>query len=410
MAVVAAAVSAAVVLVGCTTPGDSGVPLASAGPPTPDSSAPGASAGDRARWVVTLGDSYISGEGARWAGNTASGPKPVDALGADAYFDRGRHESVPGCHRAEQSVATLGGRLRGKDLACSGATTRSSMDGGDFKPGLDFFDDGSGHRGQALALQRFATSHAVRAVVVSVGGNDFGFAPVVAQCVADFVATVGSDATYCRDDPTIAASLDHRHVARLTAHIAHAIHRVGVAMRRAGYRSGSYSVVVQTYPSPLPPGRRIRYPPTQLARSLVGGCPFYGVDATWATRTLLATINTAVTRAVVESGVVDVAEVDMGAAFAGHRLCEIRVAQLSETALRSWRSRRTVDRLEWVNMLYAKPGPWQLQESLHPDFWGMLAERSCIRQAVRTLPATSGTCRNVRAGLRRGEPVMRLVP
>ncbi|MFM9127763.1 MAG: hypothetical protein ACKOTA_09465, partial [Solirubrobacterales bacterium] len=38
-------------------------------------------------WVVSIGDSAISGEGARWAGNSNKSPDLVDALGPGAYFD-----------------------------------------------------------------------------------------------------------------------------------------------------------------------------------------------------------------------------------------------------------------------------------------------------------------------------------
>ena len=37
--------------------------------------------------VVTLGDSAISGEAGRWAGNTNGSPSRVDALGSTAYWD-----------------------------------------------------------------------------------------------------------------------------------------------------------------------------------------------------------------------------------------------------------------------------------------------------------------------------------
>jgi len=43
------------------------------------------------------------------------------------------------------------------NLACSGASTGTTT-GGDFKPGLDFYDDGNGHLGQAKLLQQFASS------------------------------------------------------------------------------------------------------------------------------------------------------------------------------------------------------------------------------------------------------------
>ena len=43
--------------------------------------------GAGAPWVVSLGDSAISGEAGRWAGNTNNGSNLIDAGGADAYWD-----------------------------------------------------------------------------------------------------------------------------------------------------------------------------------------------------------------------------------------------------------------------------------------------------------------------------------
>ena len=38
-------------------------------------------------WVVSVGDSYISGEAGRWAGNTNNGESIHDAGGPTTYFD-----------------------------------------------------------------------------------------------------------------------------------------------------------------------------------------------------------------------------------------------------------------------------------------------------------------------------------
>ncbi len=38
-------------------------------------------------WVVSVGDSYISGEAGRWAGNTNESSNKTDALGSTAYYD-----------------------------------------------------------------------------------------------------------------------------------------------------------------------------------------------------------------------------------------------------------------------------------------------------------------------------------
>src|SRR5262245_31297943 len=61
-------------------------------------------------WLVTLGDSYISGEAGRWAGNTNTGEQYHDATGADTYFDNaGRTaEAIERCHRSESAEAFIG--------------------------------------------------------------------------------------------------------------------------------------------------------------------------------------------------------------------------------------------------------------------------------------------------------------
>ena len=71
-------------------------------------------------WVVSLGDSYISGEAGRWAGNSNNSSSSVDAAGSDAYFDNaGRTaETTPGCHRSPESAEIhIGGGVNSLNLA-----------------------------------------------------------------------------------------------------------------------------------------------------------------------------------------------------------------------------------------------------------------------------------------------------
>ncbi|MGZ4776621.1 MAG: hypothetical protein ACXVYW_15085 [Oryzihumus sp.] len=98
-------------------------------------------------WVVTVGDSYISGEAGRWAGSSNNSETPADALGSTAYFDNASNtaEQIPRCHRSKADEAYIGGGVNGMDLACSGARTTTFTDSdGYFKPGLDFADNGAG--------------------------------------------------------------------------------------------------------------------------------------------------------------------------------------------------------------------------------------------------------------------------
>src|SRR5690348_8371039 len=125
-------------------------------------------------WVVSVGDSYISGEAGRWAGNSNQGESYIDALGPTAYYDNATNtaETINRCHRSHSAEIYLGGGVNGLNLACSGAQTATvpSDSNGYFKPGLDFYN-GSAGQGQALMLQNFASTHNVTLVALSIGGN-----------------------------------------------------------------------------------------------------------------------------------------------------------------------------------------------------------------------------------------------
>ena len=136
----AVAAMAFVTLVGSLLTG-----VAVAGPASADG--PGAGV----PWVVTLGDSYVSGEAGRWAGSTNLDSHRADALGPTAYFDNaaGTAEQVNGCHRSRSQEGAIGGGVRSMSFACSGsrASTYRTITG-HFKPGVDFADEGPGRKGR----------------------------------------------------------------------------------------------------------------------------------------------------------------------------------------------------------------------------------------------------------------------
>src|SRR6187200_2784818 len=160
--------------------------------------------------VVTLGDSAISGEAGRWAGNTNQSSSRVDALGATAYWDTSTGEAIRGCHRSQAAEAKIGGGVLSANLACSGAKTSTGGTGSgeDFKPGIDFYSDAQGRVGQALALQTYAAGHNVK----------------------------------------------------------NALLRVQQAMTGAGYASSQYKIIAQTYWSPIPYSSGFRYPESGWTR------------------------------------------------------------------------------------------------------------------------------------------------
>ncbi|RYJ04934.1 MAG: hypothetical protein EON52_14170, partial [Actinomycetales bacterium] len=205
-------------------------------------------------WVVSVGDSYISGEAGRWAGSSNSSSAAADALGGAAYFDNAANnaEQIERCHRSKSAQISIGGGVSSLNLACSGAETATDTSGSYFKPGLDFYDDGAGRVGQAKALQSFAATHNVKMVNVSIGGNDFNFADVVQSCVVDFLYSPSWAKDYCNDDNSVKANFTAANVAAVKTKVANAYLNVRTAMRNAGYADSSWTLLVQNYPSPIP--------------------------------------------------------------------------------------------------------------------------------------------------------------
>jgi hypothetical protein len=349
-------------------------------------------------WVVSVGDSYISGEAGRWAGNTDNSSSAIDALGSTAYYDNATNtaETIARCHRSHAAEINIGNGVNSVNLACSGAQTTTYTDSsGYFKPGLDFYNSG-GQQGQALMLQNFAATHNVQMVAVSIGGNDFNFAGIVTDCVADFLDSPSWYPDYCKDDSTVTSEMAASNVATVKAHIATAFQNIRTAMRNAGYADGSWTLVVQNYPSPIPNSSGFRYSQSGYTRQSTGGCGFWNADADYANGTLLPTINNTVSGAVTASGLTNVKQLNVSSTFNGRRLCENTVGLLEEKGLSSWTQTGAVDNSEWINQIRtvstAGSSPYYIQESLHPNYWGELALRDCLRQAWNGGSVKGGTC------------------
>jgi hypothetical protein len=363
-------------------------------------------------WVASVGDSYISGEAGRWAGNSNTSSSYTDALGSTAYYDNATNtaEQIPSCHRSKSAEVYIGGGVSGINLACSGAKT-GTVDGSDFKPGLDFYSSGT-KQGQALALQGFATSHNVKMISLSIGGNNFNFASVVQTCIEDWLLSPSWWRDYCNDDSSVTANFTAANIAAQTTAIKNGILNIRQAMLNAGYADSAYKIVVQDYESPIPNGSGFRYGETGYTRQNTGGCGFWNNDANWANATALPTINNAVKAAATATGLSNIKILELQNAFNGRRLCENTVGLLEEKGLTSWTQAGAVDNTEWVNQIRTVStvfGPYQVQESLHPNYWGQLALRNCVRQAYNAGVPKGGTCSISGTGLTSaGEPKMNL--
>ena len=371
--------------------------------------------GSGSPWVVSVGDSYISGEAGRWAGNSNEGESYIDALGPTAYYDNATDtaETIPDCHRSKSAEIYLGNGVNGENLACSGAETGTYTDSsGDFKPGLDFYSDSSGNEGQALMLQQFAATHNVKMVAVSIGGNNFNFASIVEDCVEDFLISPSWDPDYCNNDSSVTSNFTSSNVAAQTAAITTALLNIHQAMANDGYADSSYTIEVQNYPSPIPDSSGFRYSQSGYTRQDTGGCGFWNADANWANGTALPTIDNAVFNAASDTGLSNIQELNISSAFNGRRLCENTVGLLEEEGLSNWTNPGAENVTEWVNQIRTVTtidSDYYIQESLHPNYWGQLALRDCLRQAYNGGAVRGGTCTIAGDGLNSyGEPLMNL--
>ncbi len=363
--------------------------------------------------VVTLGDSAISGEAGRWAGNTNNSYTRVDALGPTAYWDTPTGESIPGCHRSKAAQAKIGDEitLKSLNLACSGARTYTTGTGSGetFKPGIDFYSDASGRTGQALALQQYAATHNIRAVDVMIGANNYGFAAIVERCVTNWLTSPSWWKNYCSDDSDMTSRFTAARQTQETTNVKEALLRVQTAMSKAGYSTSQYTIIAQTYWTPIPRSTGFRYGETGWTRQSVGGCGVWNRDANWAHDTVVAAMNGSVRNGAAQAGV---PVLDLQNALDGRRLCETGVGLLEETGTSTWQSPGAVDRSEWVSQIRTATtivGPYQLQEGSHASYWGQLAMRNCLRLAYNGGAVRGGRCVRVANGLNaRGEPQMGL--
>jgi hypothetical protein len=298
----------------------------------------------------------------------------------------------------------IGDGVQSVNLACSGARTYTHTgDDGHFKPGLDFYVSGA-NKGQARMLQDLvATNKNVKAIVVLIGANNYGFADIVQACVTDWLTSPSWWKNYCQDDSNITAMFSASNIAKVTAAVKTAFANVRTAAPNA-------TILAQLYSSPIPKATGFRYGESGWTRQSVGGCGVWNKDADWANDTVVTTLNTTIRKAV--AGMPNLKILDTSAALNGRRLCEKSVGLLEERGIATWRSAGAADATEWVSQIRTTStifGPYQLQEDGHPNYWGQLALRNCLRQAYNNGTPRGGACVIDGTGLNaNGEPNMTL--
>ena len=335
--------------------------------------------------IVSLGDSFISGEGGRWLGNgsepfgTRSGTDRAatdcDGWGLCDYEPErvyGASERS-GCHRSDVApIASAPAPVDEKvNLACSGAMLENVW------PSAIGGRSHFGQQPQADALGALARRDEVKMVVITVGANDVGFGELVAGCALDWARSSERAPVLCRGSAQ--ASVDAA-LPAMERGLGRALAGVRGAMASAGYARSEYRLVVMGYASPLPPGRWIRYPERGWSRLNRGGCPIWNSDADWAAREADPAIDAAMRKAAEATG----AEfLDVQHALDGHQLCDSRSSRVGPAGPSPASS-------EWVRRLAFVQG--SSRESLHPNAYGQRALGACIGLLYASRPGDY-TCR-----------------
>ncbi|MCY0938618.1 GDSL-type esterase/lipase family protein [Streptomyces sp. H34-S4] len=330
--------------------------------------------------VVSLGDSYISGEAGRWKGNslTNSGNRTGTdrAWVSGSSYDPGKvyGATAGGCHRSDSAEVKSAGAIADVaiNLACSGAVSqnvfRASNGGVAFK----------GEAPQADQLAAVAASNNVKVIALSIGGNDLGFADIIKECAYDFVLWN----SYCYDDQQW--GVDQK-IDGVMADVGKSVDEVRAVMRGAGYADSSYRIVLQSYPSPIPRGAENRYTQSDWSRLDTGGCPFWNRDSDWARDSLVPQIAGRLKAVAAAKGAQFLDLKDM---MQGREVCAKASKQVTTAAPASAKTS------EWARWIDSSETQGLVQESMHPNYFGQLAAGRCLALVVAQ-PAGSGFgCKN----------------
>ncbi|MCX5229573.1 GDSL-type esterase/lipase family protein [Streptomyces sp. NPDC006553] len=328
--------------------------------------------------VVTMGDSYISGEAGRWLGNslTNSGNRNgTDRAWTGSGYDPSRvyGTTAGGCHRSDTAEVRSAGPLASSliNLACSGATTENVVRAA--QGGLSY----KGEAPQADQLAAVAASHDVELIALSIGGNDLGFADIIATCAKDYIVWY----SYCHDDQQ--AEVDAR-IDGVMADVGRSVDEIRAVMTGAGYASSDYRIVLQSYPSPLPRAAENRYGESGWTRTNTGGCPFWNADADWARDSLVPQLANRLKGVAAAKGV---QFMDLRDALQGREVCAKASRQVTSTAATSGTTS------EWARWIDSQSTQGLVQESMHPNAYGQQALGRCLA-LIHARPTGNHSCRN----------------
>ncbi|WP_165949182.1 proprotein convertase P-domain-containing protein [Kribbella turkmenica] len=380
--------------------------------------------------IIQLGDSFASGEGGGWMGNSKSstGSRHGTDLAAfqlaggwsyapeekvyepSTYREQNGHWGQNPCHRGREAPITWVKRAypsvsKVVNVACSGAKNKNI-----WMPANGGQEQHPGMKTQLHELMsRISPNDDVKLVSISVGGNDInvgdsaGFGNLVEQCAiawANAYLNPKPKDVFCKDafESEIGPAVSNVFYEQLRT-----IDLVRQTLAAEGQPVGSYRLVLMGYPSITPAAFSDWAPITEISH-MEERCPVRRFDSGWIHSHLIKRLNDVIQAATEERGV---GFIDPTDAFDGHRLCESGTVRLPGY-------HQQARYAEWVRYLDADYPSWSsvgkylingggtgdealsvllnsqrsLAESLHPNYWGQRALGNCLREYFKEASET----------------------
>ena len=361
----------------------------------------------RSQAAVILGDSYASGEGGRWKGNSEAEVGSGDRSGTDiaAYrvgsgwaYDPGglAYEELSyqlGINRSLRSPITYLKAVGGLpalypnvfNLAASGAETIHVLPYED--GGLPYHS----YPPQLVQMESIADLYDIKLIVIGVGGNDMKFGDAVRDCMAAWAWT-----HHLPDSRSCSDNIRTNNIPRLLDvyyNVGKVIDRTKALMTAKGQTG--YRILLLGAPSIIP---EVNAPGWKYSESARGqrGCPIRNNDSTYVNNILVRKLNATLRAAAHRKGV-DFLDTEF--ALMGHRLCESGTVRPTTSAGvpegdAEWMRRLDLTIDSWrdwndVAAVILNSDTWNyrtdqgtIQESFHPNIFGQKALGYCLREYV----------------------------
>ncbi|MFJ3218274.1 glycosyl hydrolase family 18 protein [Kitasatospora sp. NPDC086801] len=343
--------------------------------------------------IVSMGDSYISGEAGRWQGNADTSPQG-DVWGTDrgvgVYGDTS-YNGGSRCDRSDvapiKSTTVEGVSPENQfNIACSGAETRHIVS-----------ESFKGERPQVEQLADIAKNHDINLVVLSIGGNDLDFSGIIKSCTARYLIPLAGQP--CNGSDEMKKLPEKLNATQ--AKVEDAVKKIRSTLEGAG--QGDAQVIIQGYPNPLTRASENRYKGSvnPYDRYHDGGCPILNSDLDWAFNSLIPQIANMSRTAARNSGA---SYMDTQGAFAGHELCSASAKQATkENSSANPLPAADAEWVRWIPYLLDSTKDWRLgsqgdqQEAIHPNAYGQQALGACLTQFAAQLDGSERrefTCGN----------------